>query len=122
VSKLATALVVFVALSHVWFLVLESFLWTTAFGQKLFKMTPEQATFSAPLARNQGLYNGFLAAGLLVSFTPLCKDPFGTQVFFLACVIVAGVVGALTAMRSILFLQAVPGAAALAAVWAASRA
>jgi putative membrane protein len=121
VSTLATVLVALVALAHVWFLVLESFLWTTPFGLKLFKMTAEQAAFSAPLAQNQGLYNGFLAAGLFVSFTPWCKDPFGTQVFFLACVAVAGVVGAITALRSIIFLQTVPALLALAAVWYAAK-
>lgn len=117
-STVALVLVVLVALAHVWFMVLESVLWTTPFGQKALAMTPEQAQQTAVLAKNQGLYNGFLAAGLLWSLLPggWCKDPLGVQLFFLGCVVVAGVVGAITASWKIILLQAAPGVAALAAV------
>ena len=107
--------VVLVALLHAWFLALEMFFWDKPLGLKTFGMTPEKAAATKPLAMNQGLYNGFLAAGLLWSLAA------GTAVaiFFLACVIVAGVFGALTASRKILLAQAVPGALALALVFAA---
>jgi putative membrane protein len=108
----ADAAVVLVALLHVYFLVLEMFLWDKPFGRRTFGMTPEQAAATKTLAMNQGLYNGFLAAGLLWSLLA------GAQVtiFFLACVIVAGVFGAATASRKILWVQAVPGLLALALV------
>ena len=115
----AAVLVALVALAHVWFLVLESFLWTTPFGQRALRMTPEQAAQTAVLARNQGLYNGFLAAGLVWGLLPGTADPVAVQTFFLSCVAVAGVVGALTAARAIFFLQALPALVALAAVHAA---
>ena len=103
----------FVALLHVWFLVLEMFLWTKPFGRRVFHLSTDYARASAPLAKNQGLYNGFLAAGLVWGL--LAGDQaFAVQVFFLACVVVAGVFGALTANRVILWAQAVPGAIALA--------
>ena len=102
-----------VALLHVYFLVLEMFLWDTPYGRRAFKLTPEFAAASKSLAANQGLYNGFLAAGLVWG---LAMGPAGIQikVFFLACVIVAGVFGAATANRIILFVQAIPGIIALA--------
>ena len=102
-----------VALLHAYFLVLEMFLWNTPFGRRMFKTTPEFATASKALAANQGLYNGFLAAGLAWG---LALGDAGVQVkvFFLACVIVAGVFGAATAHRNILFVQAIPGILALA--------
>lgn len=112
----ATVLIVLVAVLHLWFMVLESFLWTTAFGRRVFKLSEEQAALTAPLAQNQGLYNAFLSAGLLWSLTSACGDPLGVQTFFLACVVVAGVVGALTASAGILFIQALPGLAALIVV------
>jgi putative membrane protein len=115
---IAAAAVVVVALLHVWFFVLESFLWTTPLGMKLVKATPEQAAATAVLAKNQGLYNLFLAAGLLWGLSPWTSDPHGVQVFFLACVVVAGVVGAITASKNILAIQALPGAVALALVLA----
>lgn len=118
-GALALALVVLIAVLHLWFMVLESFLWQTPLGMKVFRTTPEQAAATAVLAKNQGLYNGFLAAGLVWSLTPWCGDPRGAQLFFSGCVLVAGVVGAITASRGILFVQALPGAAALAAVWLA---
>ena len=102
-----------VALLHAYFLVLEMFLWDKPFGRRVFKTTPEYAAASKTLAANQGLYNGFLAAGLLWG---LALGPAGVdvKVFFLACVIIAGVFGAVTVSRSILFVQALPGIIALA--------
>jgi putative membrane protein len=105
----ATIAVVAVALLHVWFLVLEMFLWDKPFGRRTFGMTPEKAAATKPLAMNQGLYNGFLAAGLLWGLAA----GQNVQVFFLACVIVAGVFGAITASRKILWVQALPGLVAL---------
>jgi len=113
---LATVLVVVVAAIHVYILVLEMFLWRTPRGRAAFGTTEEFAKASAPLAANQGLYNGFLAAGLVWSL--LAGDPvrFSAQVFFLSCVIVAGCYGAATANRKILVVQALPAALALGAV------
>ncbi len=104
-----TVVVVLVALLHLYFLVLEMFLWTTKRGLKTFGMSPEQAAQTATLAKNQGLYNGFLAAGLLWSVSG--REPsmaFQLQLFFLGCVIVAGVYGAATVSKRILFVQAAP--------------
>jgi putative membrane protein len=112
----ALVAVVVVALLHVWFFILESFLWQTPLGLKALKMTAEQAAATAVLAKNQGLYNAFLAAGLAWGVSPWAKDPVGVQTFFLGCVVVAGVVGAVTASRAILVLQALPGALALTLV------
>ena len=117
---LANLLVALVALLHAGFLVLEMFLWTTPFGLKTFNMTPEFAAASATLAANQGLYNGFLAAGLVWGLIARSNGD-AIKVFFLACVIVAGVFGAATAKLSILFVQALPAALALLAVLAARR-
>ena len=114
----STVFIVLVAVAHLWFMVLESFLWSTPFGRKTFKMAPEQAQATASLAKNQGLYNGFLAAGLLWSLMPHdAQMAFELKVFFLACIVIAGVVGAVTASRNILFVQALPAAIALALVW-----
>lgn len=109
----ANLLIVLVALLHVYFLVLEMFLWDKPFGIKTFRLTPEFAAASKALAANQGLYNGFLAAGLAWG---LCMGTpgFSIKVFFLACVIVAGIFGALTVSRKILYIQAVPAVVALA--------
>ena len=118
-NLLAIVLVAFVALQHVGFLVLEAFLVRHPVGMKVFALTPEKAEIMAPLFQNQGLYNGFLAAGLAWGLLhPVAAVGWQIQVFFLACVVVAGVVGAFTAAKSILFVQAVPGLIALAAVWA----
>ena len=117
---IANVLVALVALLHGYFLVLEMFLWTRPLGLKTFRNTPEQAADSAVLAANQGLYNGFLAAGLvwgLVQGVP--SFAFQIKMFFLLCVIVAGVYGAATVSRRILFVQAVPAAIALALLWLA---
>ena len=107
-----------VALLHVYFLVLEMFLWDKPFGRRTFGMTPEHAAATKTLAMNQGLYNGFLAAGLLWSLAAGAQ----VTVFFLVCVIVAGVFGAATASRKILWVQAVPGLLALVARATAARA
>lgn len=111
-KKLANVLVVFVALEHLLFLVLEMFLWTKPIGMRVFGTTPEIAEASASLAANQGLYNGFLAAGLLWALTR-GTDGDAIKIFFLACVVVAGVFGAATAKASILFVQAAPALLAL---------
>ena len=108
-SQVLTGLV---ALLHVYFLVLEMFLWATPFGQKTFKRSREEQESTKVLAANQGLYNGFLAAGLVWSF--VAPAGFEIRVFFLACVVIAGLYGAATAARSILFAQALPAIAALA--------
>jgi putative membrane protein len=117
---IANALVALVAALHVYFLVLEMFLWTRPLGLKTFRNTPEKAADSAVLAANQGLYNGFLAAGLvwgLVQGAP--GFAFQIKTFFLLCVIVAGVYGAATVSRRILFVQAAPAAIALVLLWLA---
>jgi putative membrane protein len=114
---LANVLVGLVALLHVYFLVIEMFLWDKPFGRKTFGLTPEFATASKALAANQGLYNGFLAAGLAWGLA-LGPEGGAVKVFFLACVIVAGIFGAVTVNRKILFVQAVPAAVALAACYA----
>ena len=114
--KIAADIVVgLVALLHVYFLVLEMFLWDKPKGMKTFGLTPEKAAMTKSLAMNQGLYNGFLAAGLAWG---IWADLFQVKVFFLGCVIIAGIFGAATASRKILWVQAVPGAIALALVLA----
>ena len=112
-------LVALVAVEHLYILVLEMFLWTTPRGRKAFGLTPEFAQASRALAANQGLYNGFLAMGLLWSLSPSTAG-FSTalQIFFLTCIIVAAVFGAATARWSILFVQGAPAIAAMAAVLA----
>ena len=112
VANIAVALV---ALLHLYFLILEMFLWTKPFGLRTFGLTPEFAAASKSLAANQGLYNGFLAAGLVWGLV-LGDAGNPNRIFFLSCVIVAGVFGALTASRKILWVQALPGAVALALV------
>ena len=116
----AAALVTLVAILHLYFLVLEMFLWQTPYGMKTFGTTPEVAASSAVLAANQGLYNGFLAAGLmwaLLSYGIIAGRHILT--FFLTCVAVAGVYGGVTANPRILFVQALPALLALALVWGA---
>ena len=112
---LANAAVTAIALLHLYFLVLEMFLWTKPMGRRVFRLTPEFAQASAALAANQGLYNGFLAAGLLWGLA-LGADGFGIKIFFLACVIVAGLFGAFTVSRKIFWVQALPGSFALTLV------
>ena len=101
-----------VGLLHVYFLILEMFLWTKPAGLKAFGLTPERAESSKVLAANQGLYNGFLAAGLFWSLLA-CVHGNMIAIFFLSCVVVAGLYGAATASRKILFVQAIPGLVAL---------
>lgn len=111
----ANIAVALVALLHLYFLVLEMFLWDKPFGRRTFGLTPEYAAASKTLAANQGLYNGFLAAGLAWGLS-LGEGGQAIQLFFLGCVIVAGTFGALTVSRKILYVQAVPALAALALV------
>ena len=117
-TLLANIAVALVAALHTYFLVLEMFLWDKPAGLKAFGQTLEQAQASKVLAANQGLYNGFLAAGLVWGLT-LGAAGLGIKTFFLACVVVAGLYGAATASRKILFIQAVPAALALVFVWMA---
>ena len=114
-SIAANFIVTLVALLHLYFLVLEMFLWDKPAGLKAFGQTLEAAKASKVLAANQGLYNGFLAAGLLWG---IAQGPtgFSVKIFFLCCVVVAGLFGAATASRKILFVQAVPAAVGLALV------
>jgi len=117
---LPDASVALVALLHLYFMVLEMFLWTKPYGRRVFGLSPEQARATKSLAANQGLYNGFLAAGLgwgLLAGT----DGYSVKVFFLSCIIIAGIFGAATANGKILWVQAVPGALALGLVCAANH-
>lgn len=117
---IANVLVALVAALHVFFLILEMFLWDKPQGLKVFRNTPEKAEITKVLAANQGLYNGFLAAGLiwgLVHGNPAFA--FQIKAFFLLCVIVAGAYGAATVSRRILMVQALPAAVALAALFLA---
>ncbi len=102
---IANIVIAVIAILHIGFLTLEMFLWTKPFGLKTFNMTKEVAESSATLAANQGLYNGFLAAGL---FWGLLAGDASIKIFFLACVLIAGIYGGLTAKRSILYMQALP--------------
>src|SRR5262245_66186093 len=108
----ANVAIAFVAALHGYFLVLEMFLWDTPFGRKVFRLTPEFAKASRTLAANQGLYNGFLAAGLVWGLT-LGSAGSAIKVFFLVCVAVAGIFGAATVNRRILWIQAIPAIVAL---------
>jgi putative membrane protein len=113
---IANVVVALVALIHLYILALEMFLWNTPRGHRAFDITPDFAAASRTLAANQGLYNGFLAAGLLWGLA-LGAGGTGVKVFFLACVLVAGIFGALTASRKILWVQALPAAIGLVLVW-----
>jgi putative membrane protein len=115
-KAVAVVLTGLVALSHLGFLVLEMFFWDHPLGRRIFAMTPDVSASSAVLAKNQGLYNGFLAAGLVWGLVAGRRD---VLVFFLGCVVVAGVFGGLTAKTTILFTQALPALVALAFVCAA---
>ena len=110
-SILAIVLVVLVALLHLYFLVLEMFLWTRPIGLKVFRQSIEKAEQSKVLAANQGLYNGFLAAGLLYGVATGSRE---FCLFFLACVVVAGIYGAATVNRRIFFVQGLPAVLAIA--------
>ena len=112
-SLLANVLIGLVALLHLYFLVLEMFLWTRPLGLKTFRNTPEKAETTRVLAANQGLYNGFLAAGLLYAVVTSSRE---FAVFFLACVVVAGVYGAWSVNKRIFLVQALPALVTLAAL------
>lgn len=109
-------LVGLLAALHVYILVLEMFLWTTPRGRAAFGTTPDFAEQTKALAANQGLYNGFLAAGLIWGLIAADPTGYAAKIFFAACVVVAGLYGAATASRRILLVQALPGAITLAAV------
>jgi putative membrane protein len=118
VSLIAAVLVVAVAGLHLYFLVLEMFLWTTPFGRRTFGTNPEFAEASRALAANQGLYNGFLAAGLIWALIAYGVQPGRPIItFFLVCIVIAGVYGAATVSRRILLVQAVPALVAAAMLW-----
>ena len=114
-GTVANVLVGLVAALHLYFLVLEMFLWNRRFGRRTFGLSESFAAESRVLAANQGLYNGFLAAGLVWGLVK-SHDGFEVQIFFLSCVVIAGVFGGFTASRRILFAQALPGVLALVAV------
>lgn len=119
-SLLASAAIAVVAFLHIAFFVLESFLWTKPTGRRIFGLSAELVESTKSLALNQGLYNAFLAAGLIWGLFP-GECAFGIKVFFLSCVVIAGIVGGFTAKRSILFIQALPGAVALLLVLFSQR-
>lgn len=110
-DMIVTTSIIVIALLQIAFMFIEMFLWNTAAGRKLFRMDEIYAKRSATLAANQGLYNGFLAAGLLWGLLGTGGDD--ALVFFLSCIIIAGIYGAMTAIRSILWIQALPAAIAL---------
>ena len=116
-SLLANVLIGLVALLHVYFLVLEMFLWTRPLGLKTFRNTPEKAETTRVLAANQGLYNGFLAAGLLWF---LYTEQWNVVLFFLGCVVAAALYGAWSVNKRIFIIQGIPAIAAIAAVCALS--
>ena len=120
-SQVANVFVALMALLHVYILVLEMFLWTTKRGRRAFGTTAEFAEATKVLAANQGLYNGFLAAGLIWG---LASGPagYGVKLFFLGCIFVAGLYGGFTATRKILFIQALPAAISLGVVVLAANA
>jgi len=107
---LSHLMVLLVVLAHLWFMVLEMVLWDHPVGQRIFNMTPEFSAASAVLAANQGLYNGFLAIGLLWGLLAGRRE---VMIFFLACIVVAGVYGGITAKITILYVQALPALIAL---------
>lgn len=117
-AVIADVVVGLVALLHAYFLVLEMFLWDKPAGLKAFGQTLEKAQASKVLAANQGLYNGFLAAGLVWGLTQGAQG-LAVKTFFLACVLIAGLYGAATASRKILYVQALPAAVGLALLWLA---
>ena len=115
----ADVMIALVAMLHLYFMVLEMFFWEKPLGMRAFGTKPEFAKASRTLAANQGLYNGFLAAGLIWG---LCLGIDGNpiKVFFLICIVVAGVFGAFTANRKIFFIQALPALIALSLIWIAT--
>jgi putative membrane protein len=119
-TRIADLAVLIVALLHAGFFVLESILWTKPFGRRVFGLSRELAEATKSLALNQGLYNLFLAAGLVWGVLAGAQG-FSIKLFFLSCVVVAGIVGAITAKRSILWIQAMPGLIAGILVWFAQK-
>lgn len=117
---LARALIAVVAAIHVYIVVLEMVLWQKPLGRRVFRTTPEQAAQTATLAANQGLYNGFLAAGLVWSLVGGDERQRPVATFFLVCVAIAGLFGAATVSRRILYVQTLPAVAALACLWLAA--
>lgn len=113
---IATILIFLIAALHIYILVLEMFLWDHPIGRRAFGLAPDFAQKTKAMAANQGLYNGFLAAGLLTGLA-MGEEGFTFKLFFLGCVFVAGVFGAATVAKKIFFIQTVPAAAALAALW-----
>lgn len=113
---LGDILIGLVVLLHLYFMYLEMVAWDRPLGRKIFKTTPEFSVASKALAANQGLYNGFLAAGLVWGLW-LGAAGFSVKLFFLACIVVAGLFGAATVSRRILYVQALPAGLALAALW-----
>ncbi len=111
---LATSAVIIVMLLHVFFMILEMFLWTKPYGRRVFGLSEKQAQKTASLAANQGLYNGFLAAGLLWGL--VSTGGFDALIFFLSCIVIAGFYGSITVKFSILWIQAVPAAITMALV------
>ena len=114
-STVANVVVGLIAVLHIYFLILEMFLWDKPAGLRAFGQTREAAAASKVLAANQGLYNGFLAAGLIWGLS-LGEAGTSVKIFFLTCVLIAGLFGAATASRKILFIQAIPAALGLALV------
>ncbi len=112
-SMVANSVIAVIALLHLWFLILEMFLWTKPAGRRAFGLSAELARQTKALAANQGLYNGFLAAGLVWGLS-LGSAGLDVKIFFLGCVLVAGIFGGLTASRKILWIQALPALIALA--------
>jgi putative membrane protein len=120
-DRIAVALAVLVSLQHFGFFVIETFLWEKPFGLRFFRLTPEKAAVTAPLAKNQGVYNAFLAAGLAWGLATLAGGGLGYAefsrsilIFFFGCVFVAGIVGGLTVSRRIFIGQGIPALAGLA--------
>lgn len=109
-------LIFIIALLHVYILVLEMFLWEKPMGLRAFRNTPETAALTRVLAANQGLYNGFLAAGLLWGLW-LGVEAVGVKLFFLICIAVAGIFGALTAAKKIFYIQTLPALCAMLFLW-----
>ena len=118
-STIALVLIGLVALLHLYFLVLEMFLWTRPIGLKTFRNTPEKAETTRVLAANQGLYNGFLAAGLFYAIATGSRE---FALFFLACVVIAALYGAYSVNKRIFFVQGIPAIAAIVAVCALTSA
>lgn len=116
IATIANIVIGLIAMLHVYILVLEMFLWDTPRAMRAFALSPEQAAQTKTLAANQGLYNGFLAAGLFWGLF-LGSDGLQFKFFFLLCILIAGLYGAATAKKRILFIQAIPAALGLLLLW-----